>query len=84
MPGSLLTLMTGGEIPPLYHQVKNSFRKESRYSLMFFVNPDGDQVLDPWVRNETNAGIDIIEQANALPQKFGLPTLVDGTSGRGR
>ena len=27
---------------------------------------------------------DVIEQANALPQKFGLPTLVDGTSGRGR
>jgi len=29
------------------------------------------------VRNATNAGIDIVEQANALPQKFGLPTLVE-------
>lgn len=83
MPGSLLTLMTGGAIPPLYHRVRNSFRAEPRCSLMLFVNPEGDQKLDPWVRNETNAGIDIIEQANALPLKFGLPTLVDGTAGRG-
>jgi isopenicillin N synthase-like dioxygenase len=84
MPGSLLTLMSGGEIQPLYHRVKNSFRQDSRYSMMLFINPDGDQTLEPWIRNETNAGVDIIEQANALPQKFGLPTLVDGTSGRGR
>jgi len=84
MPGSLLTLMTGGQIPALYHRVRNSFRKESRYSMMYFVNPESDQVIEPWIRNDTNAGIDIIEQANALPQKFGLPTLVEGTSGRGR
>jgi isopenicillin N synthase-like dioxygenase len=84
MPGSLLTLMTGGEIQPLYHRVRNSFRKEPRYSMMYFVNPESGQVLDPWIRNETNAGIDIIEEANKLPQKFGLPTLADGTSGRGR
>jgi len=84
MPGSLLTLMTGGKISPLYHRVRNSFRKEARYSMMYFVNPESDQELEPWIRNESNAGIDIIEQANALPQKFGLPTLVDGTTGRGR
>ncbi len=83
MPGSLLTLMTGGKIPPLFHRVKNSFRKEPRYSMMYFVNPQSDQALEPWIRNETNKGIDIIEEANKLPQKFGLPTLVDGTSGRG-
>jgi isopenicillin N synthase-like dioxygenase len=84
MPGSLLTLMTGGQIPPLYHRVKNSFRKEPRTSMMYFVNPESDQVLEPWIANETNAGVDIIEQANALPNKFGLPTLADGSSGRGR
>ncbi|HVY98754.1 MAG TPA: 2OG-Fe(II) oxygenase family protein [Dongiaceae bacterium] len=84
MPGSLLELMTGGMIPALYHQVKNSFLKEPRYSMMYFVNPESGQALEPWVRNERNAGVDIVEQANALPLKFGLPTLVDGTSGRGR
>jgi isopenicillin N synthase-like dioxygenase len=83
MPGSLLTLMTGGAIPPLFHQVKNSRRKDPRYSMMFFVNPEGNQVLEPWIRNETNAHADVIAEANALPQKFGLPTLEDGTEGRG-
>jgi len=83
MPGSLLTLMTGGAIPPLFHQVKNSYRKDPRYSMMFFVNPEGNQVLEPWVRNESNAGISVIDVANAMPLKFGLPTLEDGTEGRG-
>jgi isopenicillin N synthase-like dioxygenase len=84
MPGSLLTLMTGGAIPPLFHQVKNSRRKDPRYSMMFFVNPEGNQVLEPWIRNETNKDADVIAEANALPLKFGLPTLTDGTEGRGR
>jgi isopenicillin N synthase-like dioxygenase len=84
MPGSLLTLMTGGAIPPLFHQVKNSRRTDPRYSMMFFVNPEGNQVLEPWIRNESNAGINVIDVANAMPLKFGLPTLVDGTEGRGR
>jgi isopenicillin N synthase-like dioxygenase len=83
MPGSLLTLMTGGAIPPLFHQVKNSYRKDPRYSMMFFVNPEGNQVLEPWIRNESNAGISVIDVANAMPLKFGLPTLEDGTEGRG-
>jgi isopenicillin N synthase-like dioxygenase len=83
MPGSLLTLMTGGAIPPLFHQVKNSRRKDPRYSMMFFVNPEGNQVLEPWIRNETNRDADVIAAANALPLKFGLPTLEDGTEGRG-
>jgi isopenicillin N synthase-like dioxygenase len=83
MPGSLLTMMTGGAIPPLFHQVKNSRRKEPRYSMMFFVNPEGDQVLEPWIRNDSNRHVDIIAEANALPLKFGLPTLAAGTEGRG-
>jgi isopenicillin N synthase-like dioxygenase len=83
MPGSLLTLMTGGAIPPLFHQVKNSRRQDPRYSMMFFVNPEGNQVLEPWIRNESNRDADVIAEANALPLKFGLPTLEDGTEGRG-
>jgi hypothetical protein len=84
MPGSLLSLMTGYAIPPLFHRVRNSHRKEPRYSLMFFVNPETDRHIEPWIRNERNAGVDIVAEANALPLKFGLPTLVDGTEGRGR
>ena len=37
MPGSLLTTMTGGEIPPLYHQVRNH-RYPQRTTVLAFVN----------------------------------------------
>jgi isopenicillin N synthase-like dioxygenase len=84
MPGSLLTLMTGGIVPPLYHRVHNNRRTEPRCSLMFFVNPEIDQTLEPWIRNESNAGIDIIERAISAPNQFGLPTLVEGEAGLGR
>ena len=51
---------------------------------MFFVNPEIDQKLDPWIRNESNEGIDIIERAVSAPNQFGLPTLVDGEKGLGK
>ena len=84
MPGGLLAMMTGNAIPPLYHQVRNSFRKEPRISMMFFVNPETDRHIEPWIRNESNAGVDIVAEANAQPLKFGLPTLEAGTAGKGR
>jgi isopenicillin N synthase-like dioxygenase len=83
MPGSLLTLMTGNLVPPLYHQVRNSLRRAARYSQMFFVNPELDQTLAPWIRNASNEHIDIIEHANSAPSQFGLPTLVAGAKGEG-
>lgn len=83
MPGSLLTLMTGNLVPPLFHQVRNSQRRTARYSQMFFVNPEINQKLEPWIRNASNQDVDIIEHANSAPQQFGLPTLVDGAKGEG-
>ena len=50
---------------------------------MFFVNPEIDQKLEPWIRNASNAGIDIIERAVNAPNQFGLPTLIDGDKGSG-
>jgi isopenicillin N synthase-like dioxygenase len=81
MPGSLLSLMTGYKIQPMYHQVRNTRRRDPRSSLLLFVNPEIDQTLVPWISNETNAGIDIIERANEGPKQFGMPTLVDGLVG---
>jgi len=83
MPGSLLSLMTGYRVKPLYHQVRNSHRTDPRSSMLFFVNPEIDQVLEPWILNDSNRGIDIIERANAAPTQFGLPTLVEGLAGHG-
>ena len=81
MPGSLLSLMTGYKIKPGYHQVRNTHRRDTRSALLLFVNPEIDQKLEPWIRNESNAGIDIIEKANEGPKQFGMPTLEDGTAG---
>lgn len=83
MPSSLLSLMTGNLVPPLFHQVRNSLRRTARYSQMFFVNPELDQKLDPWISNASNEHIDIIQYANSAPQQFGLPTLVEGAKGEG-
>ena len=81
MPGSLLSLMTGYKIKPGYHQVRNTHRRDTRSALLLFVNPETNQKLDPWIRNESNAGIDIIERANEGPKQFGMPTLADGSAG---
>jgi isopenicillin N synthase-like dioxygenase len=81
MPGSLLSLMTGYKIKPGYHQVRNTHRRDPRSSLLLFVNPEIDQKLEPWIKNESNANIDIIERANEGPKQFGMPTLVDGNAG---
>jgi len=50
-------------------------------SMMFFVNPEIDQQLAPWIENESNKGIDIIARANAAPKQFGYPSLEDILSG---
>ena len=84
MPGSLLSLMTGYRVKPLFHQVRNTHRADPRSSLLYFVNPDIDLQLVPWIANESNAGIDIIERANNAPKKFGLPTLAEAMAGRVR
>lgn len=82
MPGSILSLMTGDRIKPLYHQVRNNRRSDPRSAIMFFVNPEIDQTLAPWIANETNAGVDIVARASAGPSNFGLPTLTDGLTGK--
>jgi isopenicillin N synthase-like dioxygenase len=81
MPGSLLSLMTGYRVKPLYHQVRNTRRTDPRSSLLYFVNPEIDQTLAPWIANDSNKGIDIIERANSAPKKFGLPTLEEMLTG---
>ncbi len=74
MPGSVLTAMTGGQVPPLYHRVRNC-GVLGRKSLMYFVNPQLDIALEPWLRNESNADIDVIEWARTAPGMFGLPDI---------
>jgi len=72
LPGSVLTEMTGGEIPPVYHQVRNH-RILERKSIMYFVSPDADGPIEPFVVNDYNRGTDIRESVINNPQTFGLP-----------
>lgn len=84
MPSSILSLMTGYRVKPLYHQVRNSYRTDPRSSMLYFCNPEIDQTLAPWVLNDSNRGVDIVERANAGPKQFGLPTLVEGLAGEAK
>jgi isopenicillin N synthase-like dioxygenase len=75
MPGELLALFTGRRIKPLYHRVRNHPDVDTRLSVMFFVNPNLDQLLKPWVHNEHNEGIDLVHRTMVNPLQFGLPAL---------
>jgi isopenicillin N synthase-like dioxygenase len=59
LPGSILTLITGGRIAPLYHRVRNDHRTAVRQSLVYFTNPSILVPTVPWIENETNQGVDI-------------------------
>jgi isopenicillin N synthase-like dioxygenase len=72
MPGSLLTSMTGGEIPPLYHRVRN-FRDTGRLTVLYFVNTPFHGHVSPYVLNDTNAGIDMAQLAREKCTLFGKP-----------
>jgi isopenicillin N synthase-like dioxygenase len=71
MPGSTMTKMTGGRIPPLYHQVRNLGRL-GRLSVPYFVNLSTARPIDPFVVNDTNRFLDIREHIADVPRKFGL------------
>lgn len=72
MPGSILTLITGGIIKPLYHRVRNNRVNKVRESLMFFVNLSLDREQKPWIANETNRDVDIRAKAIENSSIFGL------------
>jgi isopenicillin N synthase-like dioxygenase len=71
MPGSVMTLMTGGEIPPLYHQARNHGILD-RMSIMYFVSPDTTSAIEPFVVNDSNRMTDIRDLVIKNPQTFGL------------
>lgn len=75
MPGSLLSLMTGGALQPLYHRVRNLRAPAERLSVMIFVNPDLTRPLPPWVGGDGAGTLDVLEVACRNPLMFGLPPL---------
>lgn len=71
MPGSVLTLMTGGAVKPFYHQARNHAILD-RKSVMYFVSPDTANAIEPFVVNDYNRSVDIREVVISNPQTFGL------------
>ena len=69
LPGSVLTAITAGRVPPAEHQVRNH-RLPHRQSLMYFVNPELGWRLPPWTGDEAG---DLCDVVRARPQAFGLP-----------
>jgi len=72
MPGSVLTALSGGKIPPLYHQVRNH-GLDDRQSIMYFVNPEVDAPLYSWIDAPGGESTDIREHVQNAPTMFGLP-----------
>jgi isopenicillin N synthase-like dioxygenase len=72
MPGSLLTDMTGGAVPPLFHQVRNHHLRR-RMSVLYLVNPQLDNPVEPYVVTDYNRGVDIARRARTNGAMFGLP-----------
>ncbi|WP_436773434.1 2OG-Fe(II) oxygenase family protein [Yinghuangia sp. YIM S09857] len=69
MPGSIMTDMTGGEIPPLYHRVRNHGH-EGRKSVVYFVNPEVDRPVRPFVSAPDGRDVDIRQRVLRNPQEF--------------
>jgi isopenicillin N synthase-like dioxygenase len=73
MPGSVLTVMTGGEIQPLYHQVRN-YRFDQRTAVLYFANtPMQPGTVEPYVRNDGNARTDVATLCRQSCTQFGKP-----------
>jgi isopenicillin N synthase-like dioxygenase len=75
MPGSILTLMTGGRIRPLPHRVRNVEGVAKRASLMYFGNASVKHPPRAWIA-APDGSLPDIGVANAEASKlFGLPSI---------
>ncbi|TMQ90974.1 hypothetical protein ETD83_33010 [Actinomadura soli] len=72
MPGSVLEVMTGGEVRSFYHKVRNH-RDLERKSIMYFASFDISRgPIKPFVVNDENREIDIRELIRSGTDTFGL------------
>ena len=74
MPGDILSLLTGGNVRPLYHRVRAVRSLQRRYALVHFVDPD-PRTCVPWNVTEMNRDVSIGERVLANPARFGLERL---------
>jgi isopenicillin N synthase-like dioxygenase len=75
MPGSILTLMTGGRIKPLPHRVRNVRSVPVRSSLMFFANAPVAGAPRAWAAAADGSMPDIGRATAERSTMFGLPSI---------
>jgi isopenicillin N synthase-like dioxygenase len=75
MPGSILTLITGGRVKPLRHRVRNLRSVSARASLMFFANAPVTRAPRAWVAAADGSMPDIGAATAESSKLFGLPSI---------
>jgi isopenicillin N synthase-like dioxygenase len=70
MPGEIASLLSGGQIRPLYHRVCPDPSYQERMALLFFgdIHP---QLCEPWILNDVNTNIDIGARVLTNSSRFG-------------
>ena len=73
--GECSALLVDGRVVPMMHRVRARNEVTTRLSVAYFVNPDLDQTLEPWIQGARNKGIDLLRWGQLNPARFGLPAL---------
>lgn len=71
MAGEILSLLSGGQIPAIYHRVRPMPQLDERMSLVFFADMDPSRCA-PWIANSFNAGVNIGERVLSNSTRYGL------------
>lgn len=74
IPSTPTALLTGGEVKPLWHGVRN-MGAPRRQALMFFVNPDPRFECAPWVESKILSKYDIHEVVDLMSSNYGKTSI---------
>jgi isopenicillin N synthase-like dioxygenase len=64
----------------LVHRVRRHPEVKRRFAMMYFANPNPTARFRPWIANETNHGVDIVQRSIMNPTHYGLPRLPEVAS----
>jgi isopenicillin N synthase-like dioxygenase len=75
MPGTLMTKATGGDVKPLYHQVRRHDAVEERLAIMYFTNPDPAAAFLPFPLASPQVDLSEVVRSDKLLIRPGRPDL---------
>ncbi|MBG77465.1 MAG: hypothetical protein CL570_00330 [Alphaproteobacteria bacterium] len=74
MPGDLLTRATGGDIQPMFHQVRRIENVHTRLAAMYFPNPNPSTTLLPYANHAEQIDLAALTKDDKLVIRPGTPT----------